>query len=246
MRLVLLRDGRALPAPDAGRRHVPALPRRPRRLLRHRHRPGLPLQPGPHLARAAGDLLRLHLVRGRRDLPGADDRGAGAERTAQARLLPARGPGGRRLRQPDRRVRRHPQLVLGLDLRRPGLRVPRPRALLAGAADRRALRLDLDPLPRPARTPQQGARRQHALALLPGRAGDPGLLRGRAARQLGRQLHDHRLLALLGRPPLGGGLPGALHHRDGRLHLRPARRGPRAGRAHRSSCSTSSSTRSAG
>ena len=44
-------------------------------------------------------------------------------------------------------------------------------------------------------------------------------------------LHDHRLLALLGRPPLGGGLPGAVHHRDGRLYLRAARGGSRAGGA---------------
>ena len=78
---------------------------------------------------------------------------------------------------------------------------------------------------------EQGARGQHALALLPGRARDPGLLRRRAAGQLRRHLHDHRLLALLGRPPLGGGLPGALHHRDGRLHLRPAGGGAREGRA---------------
>ena len=89
-----------------------ALPGRARRLLRHRHRPGVPLQPGPHLARAAGDLLRLHLVRRRRHLPRADDRRPRAARPEQARVRSARSAGGRGLRQPDRRVRRHPQLVL--------------------------------------------------------------------------------------------------------------------------------------
>ena len=181
--LVLLRDGGAVPAPDPGRRRLAALPRRARRLLRHRHRPGVPLQPGPHLARAAGDLLRLHLVRRRRHLPGADDRRPRAARPEQARLRPARSAGGGGLRQPDRRVRRHPQLVPGLDLRRPGLRVPRPGALLAGPAGHRALPVDRDPLPRPARQAAKGAGGEHALAVLPRRAGDPRLLRGRAAGQ---------------------------------------------------------------
>ena len=48
-----------------------------------------------------------------------------------------------------------------------------------------------------------------------------------AARAAGRALHDHRVLALLGGPPVGRGLPRAVHHRDGRLHLRAARRGAR-------------------
>ena len=89
------------------------------------------------------------------------------------------------------------------------------------------------------------APRQHALAVLPRRLRDPGLLRGRPDRADRRQLHGHRVLALLGRPPLGRGLPRAVHDGDGRLHVRPARRGPREGRARPSSSSTSSSTRSA-
>ena len=40
-----------------------------------------------------------------------------------------------------------------------------------------------------------------------------------------------RLLALLGRPPVGRGLPGAVHHDDGRVHVRAARRGPSSGTA---------------
>ena len=62
---------------------------------------------------------------------------------------------------------------------------------------------------------------------------DPGLLRRRAARPHRRQLHHHRVLALLGRAPVGRGLPGAVHHRDGRLHVRAARRRAREGRADR-------------
>ena len=73
-RLVLLRHGGALPAADARRRGLAALPGRDRQLLRLRPRAGLPLQPDAHLARAAGDLLGRDLLRRRRHLPGADDR----------------------------------------------------------------------------------------------------------------------------------------------------------------------------
>ena len=79
-RLVLLRDGRAVPDPDPGRRRLPALPCGPGRLLRRRPCPGLPLQPDPHLPCAARDLLRLDLLPCRRDLPGSDDRQARAQR----------------------------------------------------------------------------------------------------------------------------------------------------------------------
>ena len=67
--------------------------------------------------------------------------------------------------------------------RRPGLRVPRPGPLLAGPADHRPLPLGRDPLSRPARPAAKGAGRQHALALLLRRPGDPRLLRRRAAGQ---------------------------------------------------------------
>ena len=50
------------------------------------------------------------------------------------------------------------------------------------------------------------------------------------ARRAGDSYDRHRVLALLGRAPLGGGLPRAVHDRDGRLHLRAARRRPRARR----------------
>ncbi len=45
MRVVLLRDGRAVPAPDDRGRRRAALPGRCRQLLRHRHRQGVSVQP---------------------------------------------------------------------------------------------------------------------------------------------------------------------------------------------------------
>ena len=84
------------------------------------------------------------------------------------------------------------------------------------------------PVPRAARQAAERVARQHALAVLLRRARDPGLLRGRPAGPLGGQLHGRRLLALHGRAPVGRGLPRALHHGDGGLHLRAARRGARA------------------
>ena len=48
-----------------------------------------------------------------------------------------------------------------------------------------------------------------------------------------RPLHGDRVLALLGGAPVGRGLPRAVHHGDGRLHVRAARRGARARRPDR-------------
>ena len=69
------------------------------------------------------------------------------------------------------------------------------------------------------------ARGEHAVAVLSRGARDPRVLRGRAAGALRRSVHDHGLLALLGRAPVGRGLPRAVHDRDGRLHVRAARGG---------------------
>ena len=85
-RLVLPGRGGAVPAPDPGRRRVPALQGRDRRLLRHR-----PAQVFPYnLTRTwhvqLAHLLRRDVVPGRRDLPGADDRRARAARPGLARL----------------------------------------------------------------------------------------------------------------------------------------------------------------
>ena len=50
----------------------------------------------------------------------------------------------------------------------------------------------------------------------------PAVLRGRPADPHAVHVRDRRLLAVLGRPPLGRGLPGAVHHDAGGLHLRAA------------------------
>ena len=86
VRVVLLRDGGAVPAADPRRRRVAALPRRDRRVLRLRPGEGLPLQPDAHLARPARAVLGGHLVRRGRHLPRADDR------PARAHAIRARWP----------------------------------------------------------------------------------------------------------------------------------------------------------
>ena len=192
-----------------------------------------PLQPGAHLAPAARDLLGRDLVPGGRDLPGADDRRAGAARAGWlafgllgalvvvvfgslvGELAASTACSG------TSRPGRHP-----------GVGVPRPRPLLAGPADRsgcssgvilyRGLR---GRLRRRARGNMPWLFFFAALAIPAFYA--VGLLARRR-----RSLHDRRLLALLGRPPLGRGLPGAVHDGHGRLPLRAAR----GGVARRSRC----------
>ena len=91
-------------------------------------------------------------------LPGADDRPARAQAPGQARLRAARRARRRRVRHADRLLPRHPRRARGrrLELVRPaGLRVPRPRAAVAGPAVDRAVRLGLHALARPA--PAAGA-----------------------------------------------------------------------------------------
>ena len=51
------------------------------------------------------------------------------------------------------------------------------------------------------------------------------LLCRRAGVQLAVHVRDRRLLAVLGRPPVGRGLPGTVHHDPRRVHLRAARSG---------------------
>ena len=66
--LVLPRHGGTVPGPGAAGLRGPALPGRPAELLRHPARPLAALQPGPHLAHPAVDLLGGDLVPGDRPL----------------------------------------------------------------------------------------------------------------------------------------------------------------------------------
>lgn len=108
--------------------------------------------------------------------------------------------------------------------------VPGPAAGVPGAADRLPVLVDRDHLARDALEAGYHLEDEPALDVLLHRPGHPDVLRGQpAGRQRGTFLGG-RLLAVLDGAPVGGGLPGAVHHRDGGLHVRPARRGPRAGR----------------
>ena len=81
------------------------------------------------------------------------------------------------------------------------------------SCSRWARRLGRDAVARAAAAASARARGEHAVAVLPRRLCDSGLLRRRAPRPHERQLHDDRVLALLGRPPLGRGLPRAVPRR---------------------------------
>ena len=96
------------------------------------------------------------------------------------------------------------------------------------------VRLGVHALARPAPAPGQPSTRAtcRGCSSSPRARSPPSTPSGLIART-GGQLHHHRVLALLGRAPVGRGLPRALHHGDGRLHVRPARRGAREDRAHR-------------
>ena len=171
--------------------------------------------------------------------------GARAAGPAPARLRAARRPGHSCLREPHRGVGRDLRLhgrPVGL-VRQPGLRVPRPRSLLAGTALDRPVLLGRDAVQGDARAVAARAHGQHAVAVLLRRPCDPGVLRRRAARPARVALHNGRLLAVLGRTPLGRGLPRALHDRHGRLHIRSARGRAREGGPDRHLSWTSCSTR---
>ena len=145
----------------------------------------LPVQPDAHLARAARDLLGGDVVRGRRHLPGADDRPPRAQGPGQARVRAARRARRRRVRHADRLLPGHPR------------RTSRTRPRTGSAC--RASSTSTSPASGRccspsgcssgcscsggccARAAAQRARRQHAVAVLHGRAGDPGLLRRRPA-----------------------------------------------------------------
>src|SRR6476661_1872335 len=225
-RLVFPGGRAALPGANPGRCRLAALPGGRVELFRYRLGQVAALQPGPHLACAVVDLLGGGGFPRGRHLLGPHHRRSGATGAAPAFLRAARRVGRGGGRQPDRGVPRPARLAVGsgVVVWGEGLRIPRPGPVLATAADRGPVSVDVYPLPGVTGAPASRAWRKYAVAVLPCRVGDPGLLRGRVARQRRRQLHHRRLLAVLGCAPVGGGLPGAVHHRDGRLRLRHARR----------------------
>ena len=150
---------------------------------------------------------------------------AGREPRGQGLLvrLAARRTGGGRLRQPGRRVPELPRSLApraAVVLRGAGVGIPRARPVLDVPAHRRDGALGGDHLPGAAAPPGRREPGQPALAVPLQLAVDPGVLRGRPADPHPVPVRDRRLLAVLGRPPLGRGLPGAVHDDAGGLDLR--------------------------
>ena len=237
--LVLLHDRGVVSGPDAAGRRGRALPGRHPELLRLRPRRAPPVQPGPDLAPAARPVLDRGLVPGRRDLPDPVHRRTRAPQAVRSRLCPLRRGRRGRGRQPAERGPVDPRRLLGEGAPvRPAVGVPRPAAHLAGPADDRHVRLDRDHLPGDPVAPGGRVEGQHALVVLLLRPVHSGVLRDRAAGRHRHPPHRRGVLAVLGGAPVGRGLPRALHHGDGRLHLRDARRRPRDHRPRASSSST--------
>ena len=204
------------------------------------------VQPGPHLARPALPLLDCRSLPRGRDLPRPAHLRSRARRPARARLRPARRPRGRRLRLAHRRGALRSTAWTGPRVRSSsssGSTSTSPRfwqiLLIVGHVP-----LDRDHLPR---TPLAAEDRESKvnmpwLFFFSGLAIPAfyavGLLATHRDPPDGR-----RVLALLGRPPVGRGLPRAVHHGDGRLHLRHARAWSASGSPSASSSSTSSCTR---
>ena len=229
--VVLLHDRGVVPGPDAARGCGRALPRRHPELLRLRPRPAPAVQPGPYLASTARAVLDRGVVPGCGDLPDPLRRRTRAPTPVRSRLRALRRRRRGRGRQPAQRGAVDPRrLVGGGPAVRPAVGVPRPPAHLADPAHDRHVRLDRDHLPRHPRAPGGRVEGQHALAVLLLGAVHPDLLRHRAAGPHRHPPHGRRVLALLGGAPVGRGLPRAVHHGDGGLHLRDARRRPREDR----------------
>ena len=230
-RLVLPGRRRSLPAARALRRRQRPLPRRAGQLLRVRRRVVAPLPPDADLAPAARPVLRLDGLSGDRDLPRADHRG---QRAAPSGASSPSCSSARwwswslgSLIGEALSYRGVITIALyGLVAGRAGVGVSRSRAALADRAHRRARPLARHHLPRPARPQLRGrAPRQHAVAV-PLRVLSIPLFYG-VGMLFGPQvaLRGDRLLALLGGPSVGRGLPGDLHDRHGGLHVRAHRHG---------------------
>ncbi len=212
---VLRRRGGALPAAGAGRRRARALSRRARVLLRDRHRVVTALQPAPHLAPPARDLLDRHRLGGGRAVPGPARGTSRAEGAAPGRERPVRRAGRGRARKPARRSARdqRPARRAVVLARPPGLGVPGPRAALAAAARGGARALARAHVPGAAAGDEGGRALRARVALPLLRRGDPDLLPAGALLRPPHQLRRDRQLALLDHPPLGRRLLRAV--RDG-------------------------------
>ena len=210
-----------------------ALPRRSRRLLRPRLSPVAALQPRPHLAPAARPVLRLGRLPGDGHFPRAHDR---RPRAATVRRLAHRSCCSARvvLVVVGSLVGEAASYKGWLHGGRPG----------SGSAHQGWEYLDLGRLWQILLIVGHGPLGASSCSAASGNACatsirgnlpylflytalcDPAVLRRRAGLRHAQQLRHRRLLAVLGRPPVGRGLPGAVHHHHGRLHLRAAGRGP--------------------
>src|SRR5208337_801640 len=222
-RLVLPGRRGAVPAPEPRWRRDRALHGRGGRLFWHRPPKVVAVQPDPDLAPSVGDLRRRDGLPGRRHLPCPLDRRARAAWPRAALGRAARRAGGGCLRQPGGRVSelpRPPAPRAAVVLRGVGMGIPRAGAVLDVPADHRDGALGGDHLPGAESAPCRGEPGQPALVVSLQLAVDPGVLRGRPADPYADPIRNRRLLAVLGRPPVGRGFPGAVHHDAGGLDLR--------------------------
>ena len=219
MRLVLPRHGGAVPASRRCSAARPSITGPICELLRHRPAAIAALQPDPHLAPPAGDLLRGHGVPRRRHLPGAADRRPRAARPGPALALPCSAPWCRRVRQPGGEFAG----IQGFTRQRHGLATKGgSTSSSAGSGILLIVGMVLWVV-----IIYRGLR-----AVWPSEAGNlPWLfffsaLSIPAFYAVGLLAHpadhvrDRRLLAVLGRPPLGRGLSRAVHDDAGGLDLR--------------------------
>src|SRR5262249_46336747 len=158
------------------------------------------------LAPPVSDLRRGNGVPGGRHLPGTPDRGARATRPRGARRRAARRAGGRRLRQHGRRSAELPRPFTppAADVSwGAGLGGTRTGPVLDGSAHHRHDPLVGHHLPGTAAPPDRREPGQSALVVPLRRVVDPDVLRGRPANSYTDPIRNRRLLAVLGRPPLG-------------------------------------------
>ena len=229
-REVLLARRRALPRPDPARRDDRALPGRGTECVRLPARRRSALQPDAQLAHAArGALDRDRLAR-HGPVHRTGDLGARAAVPAPGRQLPVDLPDRdrrRRVRGPMVRGHAEARAREQLLVRPPGLGIRRHRPLLADLPVHRT-----HPVARARRTRAVAGAQAPRRHLVDRRAPVP--VDGRDRASLRRRAHvarahaplARRVLALVGRAPVGRGLLRGVRDRGHQLHLRQA--GPRA------------------